>query len=153
MNEKIKNLEHDEYDRTSILLCLLKVKLYWFDMDIVEGSPDIMDEDETLASIGIKPNCLSHKMLAHLFESQLCAKVIVETFYSSSPTEPDLDTSELFEWMDALICLEAYSKVDRLVKQHYEDLLKIKQFIAEMWKKSAEDVLISVNDDNIPEWV
>ena len=77
----------------------------------------------------------------------------METFFSSSPTEPDLDTTELFEWMDALDCLEAYSKLDRLVEEHYEDLSKIKQFIAKMWKKSAENVLISVNDDNIPEWV
>ena len=180
MNEKEEeNFEYDKDDQTSILLCLIKLKLYWFDMEIVPfdqldadiGASETLDlliETRKIAYGRFELARESHQMLGHLLASQLCGKAILEAFFASELAGTkifdirynEISTQDLFEWMDALGCLDAYSKVGSLVEQYYSELLKIKEFIASNWKMSAEfqnlqddPTQIGQHDDNIPEWV
>ena len=135
-----------------------------FDLDADPGASETLDlliECRKMAYGRFELDRESQHMLGHLLASQLCGKTILEAFFASELAGTnvfdirydEISTQDLFEWMEALSCLETYSKVDTLVEQYYSDLLKIKDFIARNWKMSAEFTQVGHHDDSIPEWV
>lgn len=138
----------EERKQAAILLCLLKIKYSWYEMDIIgmKGGETYTEEGPDEQQIIFVAPTYTEKLLEQIYDFQRGAMVIVDARipYPEStknsydlPEVFNLDDDSLFDWMQAFCFLDYVSECDQLVKSYYSDLVKIKDYVGVRWVKSV----------------
>jgi len=115
-----------EWEQSVIFSCLLKINMYYFDMDVIGINSD-------------------RGPLTYI--DQICIWWDSASDGARSIAEGDYDLGEgvLFDWMDAFGCLETVAEMDTLVKNNFEELSEIRSRVQKEWQLAA-------HNDNVPKW-
>jgi len=115
-----------EWEQSVIFLCLLKMNMYYYDMDF----------------IGIDSN---RGPLTYIDRVFIQWDSVFDGARSIAEGDYDLDEGVLFDWMDAFGCLETIAEMDTLVKNNLEELSKIRSRVQKEWRLAA-------HNDEVPKW-
>nr|BAR34919.1 hypothetical protein [uncultured Mediterranean phage uvMED] len=144
-------MSDDEQERkqAALLLCMLKIKYYWFDMDIVgiKGGDTYFEESPKEDEAGIMwlTPTYTEKLMDYLYNYQREAMVIMDSFMpypeivkqrfdldNWGPID-ELSKETLLDWLSAFGCLDTVCESDTLVKAYRSDLIKIIKLLKNRW--------------------
>ena len=128
----------EEWNQANIVLCLLKIKYYYWDSDMIDTS---VDGEKSLIT----------RMMNQLFYAEEEAQLIAEGDYSFENAEY-VGGMGVFGWCDVLACLESICEIDDLIKQYFDELLAIREQMRMAFVRQSQSYEIDSNDDNKPQW-
>jgi len=141
VQECYKVKEEEERKQAALLLCMLKIKYYWFDMDIVgiKGADTYFEESPKEGEAGIMwlTPTYTETLSDYLYSFQNEAMVIMDLFMpypeivkkrfdlNNWGTIDEFANDILFDWLSAFSYLDTVCESDRLVEAYRSDLIKI----------------------------
>ena len=155
----VRNMkEEEERKQAALLLCVLKIKYYWFDMDIVgiKGGDTYYEESPKEGEAGIMwlTPTYTETLADYLYNYQREAMVIIDLFMpypeivkqrfdlvnwdpidelSKKPLIDELSKETLLDWLSAFGCLDTVCESDLLVKAYRSDMIKIIKLLKNRW--------------------